>query len=287
MLNQGLDIQVINRGKISGDWKYEATLNGSFLHNEITSLSPGVTYIPGATQFRGIEPTRNQVGQSIASFFGYKVLGLFKNAEEVKAAPTQSGAAPGRFRFEDINGDGVIDASDRTNLGSPVPTFTGGFNLRVSYKSFEISTYLFGSLGNKIFNMSKWYTDFYPSFTGAAISSRVKDSWTPTNTGASTPIFEGESNFSTNTQSNSWYVENGAYLRMQNLSIGYTLPNNIVEKIGVKRAKIVASTNNVFTVTGYKGLDPSVGGAVDTNFGIDVGNYPLTRSFNVALSLGF
>jgi TonB-linked SusC/RagA family outer membrane protein len=287
MLNQGLDIQIINRGKIGGDWKYEATLNGSFLKNEITSLSPGVNYIPGATTFRGIEPTRNQVGYSIASFFGYKVVGLFKNAEEVKGAATQAGAAPGRFRFEDIDGNGVIDAADRTNLGSPVPSFTGGLNFKVSYKAFDIETYMFGSAGNKIFNMSKWYTDFYPSFTGAAISARVKDSWTPTNTGSTTPIFEGESNFSTNTQSNSWYVEDGSYLRMQNLSVAYTLPNDILKKIGIKRAKITAATNNVFTITGYKGLDPSVGGAVDTNFGIDVGNYPLTRSFNVAVSLGF
>lgn len=287
MLNQGIDIQFISRGKISNDVKYEATVNGSFLHNEITSLAPGISYIPGSPNFRGIEPTRNLVGGTIAGFYGYKVVGLFKDAAEVAGAPKQDGAGPGRFRYADVNGDGVIDANDRTSLGSPVPNFTGGITLRLNYKAWELQTYIYSSLGNKIYNFSKWYTDFYPSFTGAAVSARVKNSWTPSNTNTDQPIFEGASNFSTNTQSNSFYVENGSYLRMQNISLGYTLPNSFLSKVGIKRAKITGSVNNIFTITGYKGLDPAVGGAADTNFGIDVGNYPVTRSFNVALSLGF
>lgn len=288
MLNRGLDIAVTGKGKITNDLSYEATLNGSFLKNEITELPPGQTYLitvnPG---YRGITPIRNQLGGSISGFFGYKVQGIFQTQQEVDAAPTQSGKGIGRFRYEDINGDGTINENDRTALGSPVPKFTGGFNFALRYKNFDLEAYTYVSLGNKIFNVSKWFTDFYPSFQGAAISARVKDSWSPTNTGATIPIFESASNFSTNTQSNSFYVEDGSYLRMQNLSIGYNFPSATLSKIGLTRVRVYFSTNNLFTITKYSGLDPSVGGAADTSFGIDVGNYPITRSFTGGFNIGF
>jgi len=115
----------------------------------------------------------------------------------------------------------------------------------------------------------------------------VKDSWTPTNLGATTPIFESASNFSTNTQSNSFYVEDGSYFRLQNLTIGYTLPAPILDRLKMTRLRVYGSVNNLFTVSKYTGLDPAVGGAADTNFGIDVGNYPVTRQFTLGLNLGF
>jgi len=292
MVNKGLDIMLGTKGNLTQDITFEASLNGSFLHNEITELAPGLTYLttvnPG---FRGIQPIRNQLGQSISAFYGYKVVGLFQSAGEALSYPSaanpQSGGGAGRFKYEDINKDGKIDDKDRTFLGSPVPKFTGGFNFTVRMKGFDLGAYVYTSLGNKIFNVSKWFTDFYPSFQGAAISERVKGSWTPTNTGATTPIFESASNFSTNTQSNSFYVENGSYLRLQNITLGYTLPVSMLNKLKLTRLRVYASTNNVFTITGYSGLDPAVGGAADTNFGIDVGNYPVTRSFTAGINIGF
>ncbi|MCY7351707.1 MAG: TonB-dependent receptor [Cytophagaceae bacterium] len=288
MRNQGIDLQIITRGKIGSEVGYEANITGSLLKNEIVSLANNLTYItyinPG---FRGITPIRNQLGYSISSFYGYKTLGLFQSKEEVNSAPTQTGAAPGRFRFADTNGDNKITADDRTYLGSPVAKFTGGLNLRFTYKGFDIETFLYTSIGNKIWNQSKWFTDFYPSFAGAAISARVRDSWTPQNTGATVPIFEAASNFSTNSEANSYYVEDGSYLRLQNISIGYNLPATLLERVGLQRVRVFGSTNNLFTVTKYQGLDPSVGGAADTTFGIDVGNYPITRSFLFGLSVGF
>jgi hypothetical protein len=227
------------------------------------------------------------LGYGLSSFYGLQVLGLFQTKAEVDAAPKQDGKGVGRFRYADTNNDGVIDSKDRTYLGSPIPKFTGGVNFTVTYKNFDVSAYLYTSIGNKIYNFSKWYTDFYPSFSGAAISERVKNSWTPTNTGATTPIFETASNFSTNAQSNSFYVEDGSYLRLQNVSLGYTVPKSVLEKLKIARLHFYASTNNLFTVTKYQGLDPQVGGNADTNFGIDVGNYPITRSVTVGLNLGF
>lgn len=300
MLNEGIDLQIVNKGRFGTNSRYELTLTGGWLRNEITELAPGIDYFDNSppTNRLSTPPIRNQIGYSISSFYGYEVLGLFANQAEVDAAPTQDGAAPGRFRFADLNGmddngeltgrpDGKIDAADRTYLGSPVPKFMGGVNFKVILGSFDVETYIYTSLGNKVFNMSKWYTDFYPSFTGAAVSARVKDSWTPENTGAETPIFENVSNFSTNTQASSFYVEDGSYARMQNLAIGYTVPTNWLNKMKVKRLRLYVSTNNVFTISKYKGLDPAVGGAADTTFGIDIGNYPVTRSFMFGVSAGF
>ncbi|MFD2569726.1 SusC/RagA family TonB-linked outer membrane protein [Spirosoma soli] len=287
MRNQGLDLQIITRGKLTGDLNYEINATGSFLKNEITALAPGTPYFIGGGTRLGTPVVRNEAGHSISSFYGYKVIGLFNSKEEVAAAPTQDGAAPGRFRYADINGDGKIDDQDRTYLGSPVPKFTGGLTLTLRYKGFDLNTFLYTSLGNKIFNNTRWFTDFYPSFTGAAVGARVKDSWLPTHTNTDVPIFESASNFSTNTQANSYYVENGSYLRMQYLSLGYTLPAGLLDRLGLKRVRFAVSATNLFTVTKYTGLDPGVGGSADTNFGIDVGNYPVTRGYNAQLSLGF
>jgi TonB-linked SusC/RagA family outer membrane protein len=312
MTNKGIDMQLVNKGRFTSKVGYELTLTGSFLKNNIDKITEGLDYFdafPASNRLAG-SMVRNQVGTSISAFFGYQVEGLFQTQAEIDAlnaaAPVnangdkiyQEGAAPGRFFFADLNGlddkgnltgkpDGKVDAADRTYIGSPVPKFTGGINFKVTVGAFDVETYIYTSYGNKIFNLSKWFTDFYPSFTGAAVSARVKESWSPENTGAELPIFETASNFSTNTQPNSFYVEDGSYIRMQNLSIGYNLPKSMMSKTKLSRARIYASTNNVITLTKYKGLDPSVGGAADTNFGIDVGNYPITRSVVVGLGVTF
>jgi TonB-dependent starch-binding outer membrane protein SusC len=300
MENKGIDVMLATKGKFGSERNmgYELSLTGSWLRNKIVALAPGVDYFDQYTGRISGNAVRNQLDYSISAFYGYKVLGLFKDAAEVTGAPEQAGAGPGRFRFEDNNSlddqgkltgkpDGKITDADRTYLGSPVPKFLGGANLKFTFGSFDIETYMYASLGNKIYNLSRWFTDFYPSFQGAAVSSRVKDSWTPTNTGAEIPVFETVSNFSTNQESNSFYVEDGSYFRIQNLSLGYNLPLKSLGSTKFSRARIFASTNNLLTVSKYKGLDPGVGGAVDTNFGLDVGNYPVTRSYMVGLGLTF
>jgi len=288
MRNQGIDIAISTRGRIAKDLGFDVSFTGGALKNEITEIASGQTYIstinPG---YRGLTPIRNQLGYSISSFYGYKVKGLFQTAEEVKNAPAQDGAGVGRFRYEDLNGDGKITDADRTFLGSPVPKFTAGLALGLTYKNFDLTAQLNGFFGNKIFNASKWFTDFFPSFQGAAISERVKNSWSPSNTGATIPIFETASNFSTNTQANSFYVEKGDYVRMQTLGVGYTMPSTILNKLKMSKLRVFASMNNLFTISKYQGLDPGVGGNVDTQFGVDVGNYPVTRGWVIGLNIGF
>jgi TonB-linked SusC/RagA family outer membrane protein len=287
MRNQGIDIQLINRGKISEEVSYDVTWNNTFLQNEITALNPGVDFI-GGPGYRGISPIRNQVGQSLSSFFGYNVLGYFGSQAEVDNSPAQDGAGVGRFKYEDVNGDGVITPDDRTFIGSPVAPYSGGLNFGLQYKNWDFNVYTAYSVGNEIFNMSKWFTDFFGTFEGAGKGERAKQSWTPElGNDALAPIWESVSNISTSGAENSWYVEDGSYLRVQNVSLGYNLSSEIASKLGLKRARIAASANNILTLTNYSGLDPSVGGDADSRFGVDVGNYPVTPSYNVVLNLGF
>lgn len=288
MLNTGLDLLVSTRGNITTDLTYELTVTASTLKNEIVYLSEGLDFITTVNpDFRGIQPIRNGVGQPLSSFFGYNVIGLFRDQEDVNSHAIQDGKAPGRFKFEDVDGDGTITPEDRVYMGSPVPDFTGGMNFTLGYKGFDLSAYFYTSIGGEIFNQSRWFTDFFQTFEGAAVSNRLKDAWTPENLDAEIPVVERVANFSTSNVSNSFYVEDGSYLRLQNLTLGYSAPASLLQKMKMERARVFASVNNVFTVTDYSGLDPAVGGDADLTFGIDVGNYPVTRGWTFGLNLSF
>ena len=297
MRNRGIDAQLIYRDRITQDFSFELTINGALLENEVTKFTDDTDFFDRfGTRINGAI-VRNEVGRPLSSFFGYKVTGLFQSFEEIATAPDQEGAAPGRFRFEDNNGrdengeltgvpDGQITEADRTFLGSAVPDFTGGLNLKLMYKGFDLTTFFYTSLGNEIYNNSKWFTDYYGTFNGAAVSTRVLDSWSPQNVNTDVPIYESAATFSTSQQSHSYYVEDGSFLRLTNLTLGYTLPQTAFGGT-FSNLRVAVSANNVFTISGYDGLDPAVGGSADTDFGVDVGNYPVTRSYNFQLGLDF
>ena len=286
MTNSGLDFQIVGRGNFTEDFSYTVTWNNSFLNNEITALAPGIEFFDGQT-YRGIQATRNAVGMPLSSFFGYKVMGYFNSQAEVDSAPAQDGKGVGRFRYEDVNGDGAITPDDRTFLGSAVPDYTGGATINLRYKNFEFETYWFASIGNEVFNQSKWFTDFFGTFEGSAKGVRAKDSWTPElGNNAAAPIWESASNLSTSGAGNSWYVEKGDYLRLQRLAFNYNFDADFVEKLGLSKFTVGLAANNIWTITDYSGLDPGIGGGADTNFGIDVGNYPVTPSYLFSLELG-
>jgi hypothetical protein len=273
---------------LTSDLTYELTVTGSTLKNEIVALAPGLSFITSVNpSYRGIQPIRNAVGQPLSSFFGYNTLGLFRNAEDVSKHAVQDGKAPGRFKFEDVNKDGTITPADRVFLGNPVPDFTGGMNFTIGYKAFDLSAYLYTSIGNEIWNQSRWFTDFNQTFEGAAKSKRLLEAWTPQNLDATIPIVERVSNFSNANVANSHYIEDGSYLRFQNLTLGYSAPASVLEKLKMERLRVFGSVNNLFTITGYEGLDPAVGGDADLTFGIDVGNYPVTRGWTFGLNLSF
>ncbi len=286
MENKGVDLMLTYRARSSKAFRYEADFIFTTYNNKITKISDITDYFDVGFSGRiGGGIVRNVVGQPVSTFYGYKVIGLFQNDAEA-AASKQAGAGPGRFKYEDVNGDKVIDDKDRTYIGNPNPSFTYGFNTRVFYKNFDLEALFYGVAGANVLNFTRWFTDFYPSFAGIGKSTRVLDAWTPTHTNTNIPRFENVSNPSTNAELNSYYVENSAYFRLRSLKIGYNLSSNVLQKIGLDRLHFFVQGTNLFTITKYTGTDPAVSGA-DTNFGVDVGNYPVNKQlifgFNVGL----
>ncbi len=285
MKNTGVDVMVTYKGK-AGAFRYEADAIFTTYKNTITKVSDLTNNFDATFSGRiGGGIVRNQVGHTVSSFFGYNVLGLFQDSVEVSKSPAQAGAGPGRFKYQDINGDGKINANDRTFIGNPNPKFTYGFNARLFYKAFEIEALFYGVQGGQVLNFTKWFTDFYPSFAGIGKSTRVLNAWTPTNTNTNIPRFENVSNSSTNGELNSYYVEEASYLRLRSVKLGYTIPNSILKKMNIDRLRLFIQGTNLFTATKYTGSDPAVSG-VDTNFGVDIGNYPVNRQVLFGLSLG-
>ncbi len=302
MENRGVDFKIGTFGMITDDLQYNASLTFTSYSNEIKSIAEGITYFSQESRrFDGANFIRNEVGQSVSSYYGYKVIGFWNDQSEIDTADAgadsgeyQTDAAPGRFRYADVNGDGQITAADRTFLGDPNPDFTYGFNFGLNFRNWDMSMFIYGSQGNDIWNQVKWWTDFFPNFQGAKSKTALYDSWTPENTNATAPIQENVGSFSTNATPNSYYVEDGSYLRLKNLQIGYTLPVESLSVIGVSNLRLYVQGNNLFTITGYSGIDPEVGfytgsgaGGGSTNFGIDEGQYPTFRQYLFGVNITF
>jgi TonB-linked SusC/RagA family outer membrane protein len=286
MLNRGIDLRVVWKGNFSEDFSFEFGVNNTFLKNEVVEFAPGIDFFDGPG-FRGIFPTRNQVGKPLSSFFGYDVLGYFESAADVSSSPAQDGAGVGRFKYRDVNGDGAITPEDRTYLGDPVANYSGGATIDLKYKDLRMEMFWNWSTGLEIFNMSKWYRDFFGSFEGAAKGVAAFQSWTPElGNNAGSPIWESAANLSTSGAANSWYVEDGSYLRLQRLAFIYSFSQLVNNSNTLSKFEVGLSANNIATITGYSGLDPAVGGDVDTAFGVDVGNYPVTPSYMININIG-
>ncbi|MDN5286936.1 MAG: TonB-linked outer membrane protein SusC/RagA family [Mucilaginibacter sp.] len=308
MNNTGLDIAITTHTNLTHDLKMNATLTFTTYHNIIKSVTTGQNYFDqNQGRFNGSYIVRNQVGGPVGGFFGYKVDGFWNSKAEIDAANAKAGgtyqtdAAVGRFKYADVSGDGKIDASDRTLLGNPNPKFTGGLNLDFSYKRFDLNMFWYGSYGNKIWNDVKWYTDFYANFQGVKSKTALYDSWTPTHQNAKAPIQEIDGSFSTNTVPNSYYVENGSFLRLRNMQIGYTFDPQVLKSIGIDRFRVYISGANLITITKYSGVDPEItgsgstnsnqatnaGSTSSTNFGVDRGNYSPNRTYLLGVQVKF
>lgn len=282
--NKGWDISAAYHSDRNGKLQYNIGVNVTAYKNKIVNI-PG-DYFDVANSSLGYL-ARNQVGHPQGAFFGYQVVGLFKDAQEVASSPTQEDAAPGRFKYRDVNGDGKITPDDRTFFGNPNPDFTYGINLGVNYKDFDISAVFYGSQGNDVLNHVRYYTDFFGSFIGGKSKDLFYNSWTPQNLNAKTPIAELANTFSTSGVANSYYMENGSFLKCRSLILGYTVNPLVLQRYGVKKLRVYLQAANLFTITKYKGLDPELTGSSST-FGIDYGNYPNNqKNLIVGVNLSF
>ncbi len=284
--NTGIDLGITYRGKINNDLSYTVGAN-------IGAYKSLVVNIPGAAGFfeaAGTHNTGNQVrdavGHPVGAFFGYKIAGIYQSAADVAAWAKETDAAPGRFKYVDVNKDGKIDDADRTFFGDPNPAFTAGINVGVTYKQFDISTVLYGSFGNNVLNYTRYFQDFYPQFQNAKSIPLLTQSWLPTRTNTKYPIVENGSYFSTNGVINDFYNEDGSYVRVKQLSVGYTISPATLKRYGIEKARVYLQGANLFTFTNYSGLDPEVAGS-SVSFGVDYGNYPPSKTFNVGVSLTF
>jgi hypothetical protein len=201
------------------------------------------------------------------------------------------------FKYRDVNGDGKIDADDRTFIGNPNPDFEYGLNIAFSYKNFDFSSFFFGSAGNDIFNNLLYFTDFPDFFKGGIRKEAAVNSWTPGNPDAKVPILRTTGGFSTDLSgyANSYFISKGSYFRAKQMQIGYTLPGSLLSKYGIERLRIYVQAANLFTITNYNGIDPELQSQPNSNgqilntfeFGIDQGNYPHTPSFLFGINLSF
>jgi TonB-linked SusC/RagA family outer membrane protein len=291
--NTGIDAQLTYRGAIATDWDFNITGTFTSYNNKVVSLPEGRKYIDqgsaGSTRIGSF--SRMQPGEALGAFYGYEVIGLFQSAEDVSRSPVQEAAAPGRLKFRDVNGDGNISDADRTFFGNPNPDFTAGLNLGVNYKNFDFSTFLYASVGNDVINYVRYWTEFPSVFDGAISKEAVYNSWSPDRPNAKVPRLERAANFSTSTQFSSYYLEDGSFLKMRSLILGYTIPSAKLSRLGIDKFRIYLQGANLFTATKYTGLDPELVNSDlnnNTNFGIDFGNYPNNqKNYNIGVNLSF
>ena len=262
--NTGFDFSATLRGQLT-ELQYNVTANIGAYRNKVVD-------VPGPGYFDGSNATRNQEGHPIGSFFGYDVVGLFQSDADVSASPTQDGAAPGRFKYRDVDGDGEITPDDRTFIGDPNPDFVYGLNLGLGYKGFDLSANFYGSQGNDIYNTLMEYTHTFSGYESNK-SRDLLDAWTPENTDTMVPRIEESGSFSTFGAMNTYRIKDGSFLRMRSLIVGFTFPASLVERMGIARLRVYAQGTNLFTITDYNGYDPEIGGT-SAVFGVDVGPYP-------------
>jgi len=280
--NKGIDGSATYHANVGHDLKLDITGNFTSYKSKVVSLPFSYVdeYSAGSSRIGAF--SRLQVGQPIGEFFGYQVVGLFKDANDVANSPTQDGAQPGFFKYKDVSGpngkpDGIINDADRTFFGNPNPKFTYGLTLAGSYKNFDLSAFFYGSQGNKVINYVRYWTDFYQVFNGNVSKDAVNNSWTPNNLNAKVPLLSQKAGFSNTTVFNSYYLEDGSFLRCKSIVLGYTIPNSKLEKLHVDKFRVYVQVTNLFTITKYTGLDPELQASDlnnNTNFGIDFGNYP-------------
>ena len=280
---KGLELMFNYANEINDNLSYNVSYNVTNLDGEVTSINSDVAIEGGSFGIGQLAPSRMEVGQPIGYFYGLQTDGIFQSQAEVDAHPSQAGlgnaAQPGDLRFVDVNGDGEIDANDRTFIGKPIADYIMGFNIGVNYKNFDFSAYAYAELGKdmvrnyerdqKNVNRLDYYLD---RWTGPGTSNEVPRA----TTGATS-----------NKLFSDFFVEDASFLRIQNIQLGYSLPSSAIEKAGISKLRVYGSVNNAFTFTKYKGFDPAATTGDAIGGGIDPGFYPVTRQFLLGLNISF
>lgn len=282
--NSGFEFAIDYKDKFSDAFTFSVGYSVTFLKNKVTEVNNGTGFIEGGAFGVGQPaPSRMEIGKPMGYFYGYKTDGIFQNQAEIDAHPSQvalgAAAAPGDIRYVDLNGDGVIDTKDKTNIGDPIPDATMGFNLQLNYKALDFAIYTFASVGNDMVR------NYERTLSDANRINYVLDRWTGPGTSNSTPrVTTGATS---NNVFSDYFVEDASYLRIQNVQLGYTLNPAISQKAGVSKLRLYAGVNNLYTFTKYKGFDPGASNGAPIGGGIDYGFYPIPRTYLLGLNINF
>jgi hypothetical protein len=290
--NKGFEFSLGFRG--GNAFKYSFNTNASFIKNNLTSLGGGPRREAGGVGKLG-STTMVEEGHPIPYFYGLRTNGIFHSDEEVQSHVNTDGiviqpsAQAGDVRFIDFDNNGVINNDDRQNLGNPHPKIQYGFNTDFSYKAFDLRLFLQGVQGNKIVNNLIFSLRNGSNAAGgwANFDETRLDAYSASNPTGNQPRMTVTDANKNNTFSDR-YVEDGSYLRLKNLQIGYTLPKSLISKWHLNNARIFLASDNLLTITNYTGFDPEVADYYGDpgNYGLDVGNYPQARTFRLGLNVG-
>lgn len=289
METEGLEFMAQYR-KGEGDFVYSVRANVSSARNKVTKLGFKDEAFTGGFLEYGTHPTtRTVVGGEIARFYVYKTDGIFQSTQEVNEHSGNGGllqpnAEPGDIRFKDTNGDGVLDEDDKIYMGSASPDFEFGVTFDANYKQFDFSLFLQGTYGNKMYNGTKFLTHRTDRNTNFA--ARLVNAWTPQNTGSDIPRnITGDPNG--NARPSDRFLEDASYLRIQNVQVGYSLPNKWLENYGLQKLRLYVSFQNLVTLTKYSGYDPSLSNFSLFRRGVDSGLYPLSTKSMIGIQAKF
>ncbi len=290
MRNRGFDLQLNYQSSLSRDFNYSLTFNISHYKNEIIKLSSKEGEKLMGDSYREFPIVQTEKGQPYPSFYGYDVEGLFQSQEEATGYAPQFGGAynkAGQFKFRDVNGDGVIDGNDRTYIGNPHPDFVAGFVANINYKKIQLLANFYSSVGNDMVNLMLRTTDMN-FFQSNRSKKRLYESWgspyLKDNADAKMPIAQANDSYSQ--LPSSYYIENGSYLRLRNLQLGYELSGYLKNLIKISRLQVYINATDLFTITNYSGLDPSINTG-DSGFGVDLGNWPAPRRYMLGINMSF
>jgi len=282
MRNRGVDLGISYRNELlGGDLSYNIDVNFSTYRNEVLKLSDNANEVLLGASLRQLIYSRSVPGRPISSFYGLIVDGFTTEADVGSGEFDAYYDRPGRFKYRDLDGDGLITDDDRTFIGNPHPDFTYGVNLGIRYKNFDLSAFFQGVQGNDVYNYVSRWIDFV-QFQGNRSARMLYDSWRPENPNAELPVLSAVDNLSQ--QPSTAFIEDGSYLRMKNLMIGYTIPGIPA----IDNLRVFIQGTNLFTITDYSGLDPELlQGVGTTTLGLDSGIYPTPQQFILGVNLGF
>lgn len=275
--NSGFEGRIGLSQSFENGFSYSVSVNGATVDNEVESLAEGRTEIFGGELF-GTVATRTAPGLPVGSFYGYEVNGVYQTPDEIANSPSTSGAVPGDLNFADNNGDGTVDANDRTKIGSPIPDFSFGASLNMEYAGFDLSASLTGKTGHQIFNAKKRLRFGVENFEESAL-----DRWTGPGTSNSEPRI---TNSGRNYLPSEYLLEDGDHLKIRNVQLGYSLPSSVTSTAGMDNVRVYVNATNLYTFDGYSGYTPEIAGNV-LGSGIDQGIYPTSRTLTVGLDLTF